>query len=104
MDGATEATLEKVFCIDTWFSFRKINVGFGWPWQEALLDLDKQGQHHKSRLYRETRAFRQKYRVRAQKVDGTTLSTYAIVVVAFSVTDQANCVKILEKTFLIAND
>ena len=41
--------------------------------------------------------------VGAQKIDGTTLETYGIVVAVFSVTDQANRVKFFEETFLVAN-
>ena len=41
--------------------------------------------------------------ISTQKIDGTTLETYGMVVAAFSVTDQANKVKFFEKTFLIAN-
>ena len=41
--------------------------------------------------------------VGAQKIDGTTLETYEMVVAAFSVTDQANRVKFFEEIFLVAN-
>ena len=41
--------------------------------------------------------------VGAQKIDGTTLDTYEIVVAAFSVTDKANRVRFFEETFLVAN-
>ena len=41
--------------------------------------------------------------VGAQKIDGTTLDTYGVVVAAFSVTDKTNRVKFFEKTFLVAN-
>ena len=41
--------------------------------------------------------------VSAQKIDGTTFETYGMVVVAFSVTDQADRVKFIEETFLVAN-
>ena len=41
--------------------------------------------------------------VGAQKIDGTTLKTYRIVVAAFSVTDQPNRIRFFEQTFLIAN-
>ena len=41
--------------------------------------------------------------VGAQKIDGTTLDTYGMVVVAFLVTDQANRVRFFEETFLVAN-
>ena len=41
--------------------------------------------------------------VGAQKIDGTTLETYGMVVIAFSVTDQANRVRFFEEIFLVAN-
>ena len=41
--------------------------------------------------------------VRAQKIDGTMLDTFGMVVAAFSVTDKANQVRFFEETFLIAN-
>ena len=41
--------------------------------------------------------------IKAQKIDGTTLDTYWMVVAAFSVVDKANQVKFFEETFLVAN-
>ena len=41
--------------------------------------------------------------VGAEKIDGTTLNTYEMVVAAFSVEDKANRVRFFEKTFLVAN-
>ena len=41
--------------------------------------------------------------VRAQKINGTTLNNFGIVVVVFSVTDKANQVRFFEETFLVAN-
>ena len=41
--------------------------------------------------------------VGVQKIDGTTLETYEIVVAAFSVEDKANRVRFFEETFLMAN-
>ena len=41
--------------------------------------------------------------VGAQKINGTTLETYIMVVVAFSVADQADRVKFFEEIFLVAN-
>ena len=41
--------------------------------------------------------------VGAQKIDGTTLDTYGMVVAAFSVVDKANRVRFFEETFLVAN-
>ena len=41
--------------------------------------------------------------VGAQKIDGTTLETYGMMVMAFSVTDQADKVRFFEEIFLVAN-
>ena len=41
--------------------------------------------------------------VGAQKIDGTTFETYGMVVTAFSMTNQADRVRFLEETFLVAN-
>ena len=41
--------------------------------------------------------------VGAQKIDGTMLDTFGMVVAAFSVTDKANRVRFFEETFLVAN-
>lgn len=41
--------------------------------------------------------------LRTQKIDGTILNTYKIVVIAFLVTDKANQVRFFEKKFLMAN-
>ena len=41
--------------------------------------------------------------VGAQKIDGTTLEIYGMVVAAFLVTDQANKVRFFEEIFLVAN-
>ena len=41
--------------------------------------------------------------VGAQKIDGTMLDTYGMVVAAFSVEDKANRVRFFEETFLVAN-
>ena len=41
--------------------------------------------------------------VGAQKIDGTTLDTHGMVVIAFSVEDRANRVRFFEETFLVAN-
>ena len=41
--------------------------------------------------------------IRAQKIDGTMLDIYRIIVIAFSVMDKANRVRFFKKTFLVAN-
>ena len=39
----------------------------------------------------------------AQKIDGTTLEIYKMVIAIFSLTDQANGVRFFEDIFLVAN-
>lgn len=41
--------------------------------------------------------------IKAQKIDGTTLETFKIVIVAFSVYDKAEKVRFFEETFLLAD-
>ena len=41
--------------------------------------------------------------VEAQKINGTMLNTYKIVVAAFLVTDKIDQVRFFEKTFLVTN-
>ena len=41
--------------------------------------------------------------VKVQKIDGTMLNTFGIVVIAFLVIDKTNWVRFLGKTFLVAN-
>ena len=41
--------------------------------------------------------------VRVQKIDGTILNTYEMVIAIFSITDKANQVRFFEKIFLVAN-
>ena len=43
------------------------------------------------------------FNIGVHKIHGTTLDTYKIAVATFSITDKANRVKFLEKTFLIVN-
>ena len=41
--------------------------------------------------------------VGAQKINGTILDTFGMVVIAFSVMDNANRVRFFEETFLVTN-
>ena len=41
--------------------------------------------------------------IEVQKIDGTMLDTYGMVVAAFSVENKANRVRFFEETFLVAN-
>ena len=54
-------------------------------------------------LARELGLFIRPTDVGAQKIDGTMLDTFEIVVTAFLMTDKANQVRFFKKTFLVAN-
>ena len=41
--------------------------------------------------------------IKVQKINGTTLDTYKMIIVAFSMMDKANQVRFLKQTFLLAN-
>ena len=41
--------------------------------------------------------------VEVQKIDGSTMDIYKMVIAAFSIMDKANQVRFFEKTFLVAN-
>ena len=70
-------------------------VGFWWPWQEALLNLENKV--NAMNLATELRLFVKPTDVVMQKIVGTMLDTYGIVVAAFLVTDKANQVRFFEK-------
>ena len=42
--------------------------------------------------------------IEVQKIDGITIDTYEMVIVAFLVKDKANRIKFFKETFLVAND
>ena len=47
--------------------------------------------------------FEMLFNVGAQKIDGTILDTYKMVVAAFLVTENVNQVRFFEESFLVAN-
>lgn len=47
--------------------------------------------------------FEMSFNVKIQKIDGTILKTYEMIVAVFSIINKANQVRIFEKTFLVAN-
>ena len=69
----------------------------------ALLDLGSEVNALHSTLARELRLPIRPTNVGEQKINGTMLDTFGMVVIAFSVTNKANQVKFFEKTFLVAN-
>ena len=69
----------------------------------ALLDLDSEVNAMHPAFVERLGLLVRTTNVGAQKIDGTTLETYGMVVAAFSVTNQANKVRFFEEIFLVAN-
>ena len=90
------SNLARVLCIRYSITIRKKSV-------LALLDSGIEINTIHSSLARELELPIRPTNVEAQKIDGTMLDTFGIVVTAVSVTDKANRVKFFEKTFLVAN-
>ena len=90
--------LARVPCIRYPITFRKKSVSMS-----ALLDSGSKVNAIHPTLARKLGLPIRPTDVGAQKIDGTMLNTFGMVVLAFSVTDKANQVKFFEKTFLVAN-
>ena len=95
-DGAVQ--LERIRCIHYPIHFRKDSAGAG-----ALLDL-------RSEVNAMTLAFASKLglkvcptNVGAQKIDGSTLQTFEMVLASFQVEDKLGWARIFEESFLLAD-
>ena len=90
--------LARVPCIRYPITFRKTSVPVS-----ALLDSGSEVNAIHPTLVRKLGLPVRPTDVRAQKIDGTMLDTFGMVVTAFSVTDKANQIRFFEETFLVAN-
>ena len=90
--------LARVPCIRYPITFRKKSVPVS-----ALLDSGSEVNAIHPTFARELGLPIRTTDVGAQKIDGTMLDTFGMVVAAFSVTDKANQVRFFEETFLVAN-
>ena len=90
--------LARVPCIRYPITFRKESVPVS-----ALFDSGSEVNAIHLTFARELGFLIRTTEVRAQKIDGTMLDTFGLVVVAFSVTYKANQVRFSEKTILLAN-
>ena len=91
-------SLARVPCIRYPITFRKKSVSMS-----ALLDSGSEVNAIHPTLVQKLGLSIRPTDVGTQKVDGTILYTFGMVVIAFSVTDKANRVRFLEETFLVAN-
>ena len=98
MTGTREKALEYVPCIHYLVQF-KWNI----TRVQALIDLESEVNTIYPFFAKQLGFSIWPTDVGPQKIDGTTLDTHKIVVVAFSVVYKANWVRFFEKTFLVAN-
>ena len=101
-DGAESKSeypnLARVPCIGYSITFRKKSVSMS-----TLFDLgSKVNTIHPTPAWKLGLSVRPTD-IRAQKINGTMLDTFGMVVTASSVTDKANHVRFFEETFLVAN-
>ena len=90
--------LAQVLCIRYPITLRKKSVSMS-----ALLNSGSEINAIHPTLARELELPIRPTNVRAQKIDGTMLDTFGMVVTAFPMTNKANQVKFFKKTFLVAN-
>ena len=91
-------SLARVPCIRYPITFRKKSVSMS-----ALLDSGSEVNAIHPTLAQKLGLPVRPTNVGAQKIDGTMLDTFGMMVTAFSVTDKANWVRFFEETFLVAN-
>ena len=97
-DKSEYPNLVQVSCIRYPITFRKKSVSMS-----ALLDSGSEVNAIYPTLARQLGHSIRPMDVEAQKIDGTMLDTFGMVVSAFSVMDKANQVRFFEETFLVAN-
>ena len=90
--------LAQVPCIQYPITFRKMSMPMS-----ALFDSGSKVNAIHPTFTREPGLPIKTTNVEAQKIDGTILNTFKMVVGAFSMTDKANQVKFFEETFLVTN-
>ena len=95
-----DVVLEHVFCIHYPVQFRK---DANKTQVQALIDSGSEVNAIHPTFVKELGLPIKPTDVGAQKIDGTTLDTYRMVVAAFLVTDKANQVRFFKETFLVAN-
>ena len=100
MTGVREEALERVLCIYYLVQFKKNRSE---AQVQALIDLWNKVNTIYPAFAKQLGLSIRPTDVVAQKIDGTTLHTYGMVVAAFSVEDKANQVRFFEETFLVAN-
>ena len=88
--------LVQVLCI-------RYPINFGKKSVSALFDLGSEVNAVYPAFAKELGLSIRSINFKAQKIDGTTIDIFGIVVVAFLVMDKANRVRFFEETYLVAN-
>ena len=96
VDENPGSNLARVFYIRYHINFRKKSM-------LALFDSDSEVNTIYLTFAKELGLPIRQTEVKAQKIDGTMLDIFRIVVVAFSIADKTNQIKFFKKTFLLAN-
>ena len=96
--GRYPENLIQVLCIQYPITFRKKFVPL-----LTLFDTSSEVKVNHLTFAQELGLFIRLIDVGVQKIDNTTLDTYEMVIITFSITDKANRVKFFEKIFLVAN-
>ena len=97
--GAREEALECVPCIYYPVQFKGTNE----TQVQALIDSESEINAIHPTFVKELGFLIRPTDVGAQKIDGTMLDTYRMVIAAFLVMDKANRVRFFKETFLVAN-
>ena len=97
--GAREEALKRVPCMQYPVQFKGMSKAQG----QALIDSGSEVNAIHPTFAKQLGLPIRPIDIGAQKIDGTTLDTYGMVVAAFSVEDKANRVRFFEETFLVAN-
>ena len=95
---AREEALERIPCIHYPVQFKKDKTQV-----QALIDSESEVNAMHPSFTKQLGIPIRPTDVGAQKIDGTTLDTHGMVVVAFSMVDKANRVRFFEEIFLVAN-
>ena len=97
--GVREEALERVSCIHYLVQFKNTSRAQ----VQALVDSESEFNAIHLTFAKQLGLPIRPTDVRAQKIDGTILDNYEMVVADFSVEEKANQVGFFEKTFLVAN-
>ena len=98
MTGAKKEALKHVFCVYYLIQFKK-DMAEVW----ALIDLGSEFNEIAPAYAKKLGLWMWKTNVKAQKIDGSTLETYSMVIAGFRVQDKLGKARFFQETFLVAD-